>query len=333
VLAGLFLASAVAAGTAALLVLLPLRCHAGPASRWQAAVTGLMVSASGPGALAAGGSPPSIIALAAFLLAAANLLWLPLTRSWNSRGHAAWAATTVFTVSYLAYMLAATFRAGLGPLGTAGGLVLWLLELVSFALGFAYLWEVLDILCRRRWTRRLPQGFTGAADDRHATPFVSLHVPAHNEPPEMVIETLRSLLALDYPAFEIVMIDDNTDDPALWQPVQRFCENNGITFAHLRDWPGYKSGALNYALTITDPRAEIIGVIDADYLVDADYLARCAPLFSDPRLAFVQTPQNYREWQHSAYFRRLFASYEYFFTVSQISRNEQNAAIFGGTWD
>ena len=42
--------------------------------------------------------------------------------------------------------------------------------------------------------------------------MVSVHVPAHNEPPDMVIDTLRSLLRLDYPAYEIILIDDNTDD-------------------------------------------------------------------------------------------------------------------------
>jgi len=47
--------------------------------------------------------------------------------------------------------------------------------------------------------------------------MVSLHVPAHNEPPEMVIETLRSLIRLDYPRYEVILIDDNTDDESLWR--------------------------------------------------------------------------------------------------------------------
>ena len=54
-------------------------------------------------------------------------------------------------------------------------------------------------------------------------PMVSLHVPAHNEPPDMVIETLRSLLRLDYPRYEVILIDDNTDDEDLWRPVEAWC--------------------------------------------------------------------------------------------------------------
>ena len=56
-----------------------------------------------------------------------------------------------------------------------------------------------------------------------------------------------------------------------------------MKFVHLTDWPGYKSGALNYALKeMTDERAEVIGVIDSDYQIDRDFLLRCGPLFNDP---------------------------------------------------
>ena len=172
--------------------------------------------------------------------------------------------------------------------------------------------------------------------DEETLPFVSLHVPAHNEPPAMVIETLSRLLAMDYPAerFEIIMIDDNTTDAALWRPVADFADLHPgrIHFHHLADWPGFKSGALNFALTVTDPQADLMGVIDADYLARPDCLRRCAPLFvAETDLGFVQTPQDYRDWEQAAYSRRLYYSYSYFFAVSQVSRNERNGAIFGGT--
>ena len=94
----------------------------------------------------------------------------------------------------------------------------------------------------------------------------------------MVIETLQSLAALDYPAYEVIVIDDNTDDEALWRPVEAWCRGHGMKFAHLSDWPGYKSGALNYALReMVDPRTELIGVIDADYQLDPDFLAPARP--------------------------------------------------------
>jgi glycosyltransferase involved in cell wall biosynthesis len=163
-------------------------------------------------------------------------------------------------------------------------------------------------------------------------PFVSIQVPAYNEPPEMVIETLESLQRMDYPNYEIICLDDNTDDEALWRPLEAWCSEHGVKFAHLEDWPGYKSGALNYALANEiDPRAELIAVIDADYQLDPSFLRRCAPLFADESVGFIQSPQDYRDWEGAAFYRRLYYSYKYFFAVSQPSRNERDGAIFAGT--
>jgi glycosyltransferase involved in cell wall biosynthesis len=267
-------------------------------------------------------------------LVVVSVLWLPVTRHWVARAHLTWAATVYLFVAYLAYMLWWTYVSHLGPFGTTGALVLWFLELVAAFLAVAYLWELCDALGREDWRRRvsgdvdaLPEGTA-----EKGLPFVSLHVPAYNEPPDMVIETLGSLVALDYPAYEVIAVDDNTDDESLWRPVEAWCREHGVTFVHLADWPGYKSGALNYALReLADPRTELIGVIDADYQLDPAFLRVCAPLFADPEVGFIQAPQDYRDWRQARFYRRLYYSYRYFFAVSQPSRNERDGAIFAGT--
>jgi cellulose synthase/poly-beta-1,6-N-acetylglucosamine synthase-like glycosyltransferase len=269
--------------------------------------------------------------VAGAVLAAASLAWLPVTRRWNARGHLCWSASIFLFVVYLAFVLHWTLISNLGPAGTAGGLVLWVLEVFAALLACAYLWEICDALGSERWGRRLARVAPARVPDSEL-PFISLHVPAHNEPPGMVLDTLRSLLHLDYPRYELVVIDDNTDDERLWRPVRDWCARHGAKFAHLEDWPGYKSGALNYALReMTDRRAEVIGVVDSDYQLDPGFLRRCAPLFKDPWVGFTQAPQDYRGWGRSRYYRRLFYSYSYFFTVSQPSRNERDGAIFAGT--
>ena len=195
----------------------------------------------------------------------------------------------------------------------------------------AYLWEICDALGTAHWRRRITSSVRHSVPDADL-PFVSLHVPAHNEPPDMVIATLRSLMRLDYPRYEIILIDDNTDDEALWRPVEDWCLRHAVKFAHLADWPGYKSGALNYALReMTSDQAELIGVVDADYQLEPGFLRRCAPPFLDPWIGFVQSPQDYRGWREAKYYRRLYYSYKYFFAVSQPSRNEHDGAIFAGT--
>jgi cellulose synthase/poly-beta-1,6-N-acetylglucosamine synthase-like glycosyltransferase len=259
-----------------------------------------------------------------------SALWLPATRHWIARAHLAWAATFYLFVAYLTYMVWWTFVSHLGVLGTIGAFVLWAMEAFAAFLGVAYLWELCDALGRDAWVRRVADG--APAEQRGHTPFVSLQVPAYNEPPDMVIETLESLVALDYPAYEVIVIDDNTDDERLWRPVEAWCRDHGVKFAHLADWPGYKSGALNYALReMIDPRAELIGVIDADYQLAPDFLTACAPLFADPEVGFIQAPQDYRDWEQAPFYRRLYYSYKYFFAVSQPSRNERDGAIFAGT--
>jgi glycosyltransferase involved in cell wall biosynthesis len=271
----------------------------------------------------------SIDAIAA--LAIASLVWLPVTRRWNARAYLCWSSSIFLFVVYLAFVLDWTFASHLGAAGTAGGLLLWLLEVFAAILACAYLWEICDALGSERWRRRITRAAPARLPDSEL-PFISLHVPAHNEPPDMVIETLRSLLRLDYPRYEVIVIDDNTDDELLWRPVQQWCARHGAKFAHLEDWPGYKSGALNYALReLTDERAEIIGVVDSDYQLAPGFLRRCAPLFAESWVGFTQAPQDYRDWEHARYYRRLYYSYQYFFAVSQPSRNERDGAIFAGT--
>jgi glycosyltransferase involved in cell wall biosynthesis len=264
-------------------------------------------------------------------VAFASLAWLPATRRWSARAHLCWASSVFVGAVYLACALGWTFARRSGVAAAAGGVLLWVLELFAALLSCAYLWEVCEALGTQHWRRRLPPAgpSCGKGSD---LPMISLHVPANNEPPDMVIDTLRSLVRLDYPRYEVILIDDNTEAEALWRPVQQWCVRHGVKFAHLDNWPGYKSGALNYALRcLTDPRAEVIGVVDSDYQIKPGFLRACASAFADPWIGFVQAPQDYRGWQQAPFYRRLYYSYKYFFAISQPSRNEHDGAIFAGT--
>src|SRR5579863_9841965 len=292
--------------------------------------TAVLAAAVGGALRLLGATEHNLLAGAAGVVAA-SLIWLPVTRRWSARAHLCWSSTVFLFVVYLVYAIEWTFDSNLGLGSTVGGLVLWVLEVFAAVLSCAYLWEICDALGTEHWRRRITPTTRLSVPD-HELPMVSLHVPAHNEPPDMVIATLRSLLHLDYPRYEVVLIDDNTDDEDLWRPVEAWCARHGVKFAHLDNWPGYKSGALNYALRrMTSPEAEVIGIIDSDYQVQPGFLRRCAPAFTDPWIGFVQSPQDYRGWEHARYYRRLYYSYKYFFAVSQPSRNEHDGAIFAGT--
>jgi exo-beta-1,3-glucanase (GH17 family)/cellulose synthase/poly-beta-1,6-N-acetylglucosamine synthase-like glycosyltransferase len=190
--------------------------------------------------------------------------------------------------------------------------------------------ELVEVLWGGGWRRAFAPIRDAAPEGQ---PFVSIHLPCHNEPPEMVLVTLRSLAALDYASYEVLVVDNNTRDPAVWRPVEEWCAQAGerFRFVHLDDWPGFKAGALNYALRVTDPRAEVIGVVDADYVVEPDWLRTLVPHFADARVGVVQAPQAHRDFEKSAFQRMCNWEFEGFFRVGMHHRNERNAIIQHGT--
>src|SRR6185369_4429348 len=121
-------------------------------------------------------------------------------------------------------------------------------------------------------------------------PKVSIHIPAYREPPEMLKQTLDAVARLAYPNFECIVVINNTPDPALWLPVEEHCRALGDHFKFVRDdnLAGFKAGALRLALAHTAADAEVIGIIDADYVVQPDWLKDLVPLFSDPSVGLVQ---------------------------------------------
>src|SRR4029077_12692493 len=129
--------------------------------------------------------------------------------------------------------------------------------------------------------------------DTVSFPKVSIHVPAYCEPPEMLKATLDAVSRLDYPNFECVVIINNTPDPAFWQPIQDHCRALGerFKFINAEKVKGFKAGALRIAMDRTAADAEIIGIIDADYVVHSDWLRDLVPAFADPRVGLIQAPQ------------------------------------------
>lgn len=274
------------------------------------------------------GIPGEILLLSggALLVGFAVLLWLP---DWNAFGQVLYASSLVTTLLFIVYSFLVTAFSPLNPQSFIFAFIFFFIETFALLLALTHAYESLDATTRVVWRRRIErlQPVPGYA------PKVSLHVPTYNEPPEVVQRTLQSLAKLDYPNYEVLVVDNNTPDEAVWRSLENIVREMGppFRFLHLDRWPGYKSGALNFALSQTAPDAEIISTIDADYQLEPDFLAELVPAFSDPRVAFVQTPQDYRDVEDHPYTQATYYSYKYFFEVSMPVRNEHNAIIFAGT--
>ncbi|SDH50065.1 Exo-beta-1,3-glucanase, GH17 family [Pseudomonas flavescens] len=214
----------------------------------------------------------------------------------------------------------------------------WFSMLVGLLLGvgaigvFIVLLTEAHELAETVWTQRR-RSFTPVLGDSDYRPKVSIHVPCYNEPPEMVKQTLDALANLDYPDFEVLIIDNNTKDPAVWEPVRDYCAELGprFRFFHVAPLHGFKGGALNYILPHTAADAEVVAVIDSDYCVDRNWLKHMVPHFADPSIAVVQSPQDYRDGEESTFKKLCYAEYKGFFHIGMVTRNDRNAIIQHGT--
>jgi cellulose synthase/poly-beta-1,6-N-acetylglucosamine synthase-like glycosyltransferase/exo-beta-1,3-glucanase (GH17 family) len=214
-------------------------------------------------------------------------------------------------------------------------------EIVTFAVALPLLGLLVPILrCRLSelativFGSRPAQLFDAAAMQTcQYTPKVSIHIPAYREPVEMLLETIDSVARLDYPNFECVVVVNNTPDPASWLPIESRCSELGPRFKFIcvQDLVGFKAAALRLALSETGSDAEIIGVIDADYVVDPAWLKELVPGFADPHVGLIQAPQDHRDGDRSFIHTAMNAEYAGFFDIGMVERNEVNAIIVHGT--
>jgi exo-beta-1,3-glucanase (GH17 family)/cellulose synthase/poly-beta-1,6-N-acetylglucosamine synthase-like glycosyltransferase len=221
--------------------------------------------------------------------------------------------------------------------GSAFALTLGLILLVPLVLIAMARIEEIAAIAFGRDPRRLivkPETLAPATiGDSVSFPKVSIHIPAYFEPVEMLKQTLDAVARLDYPNFECVVIINNTPDPEFWQPIQDHCRALGerFKFINAEKVKGFKAGALRIAMDRTAADAEIIGIIDADYVVQPDWLKDLVPVFADPRVGLVQAPQEHRDGDRSLMHYIMNGEYAGFFDIGMIQRNEFNAIIVHGT--
>ncbi|MFA7209063.1 MAG: glycosyltransferase [Parcubacteria group bacterium] len=162
-------------------------------------------------------------------------------------------------------------------------------------------------------------------------PFVSILVPAYNEPPTILMQTLDTLSHLEYGNFEVLVIDNNTKDVSVWKPVEAFTKTLGekFKFFHVDPLLGFKAGALNYLIERLDSRSEYVAVLDADYLVRPDFLAAALSYFADENIALVQFPQYYRNTTEQN--QPIVDEYRHFFGIYMNMANHLDCVPSTGT--
>ena len=117
-------------------------------------------------------------------------------------------------------------------------------------------------------------------------PFVSVLIPAHNEE-GVITNTIENIRAIDYPNFEIIVIDDRSSDNTA-TVIQELAKKYENVFAMVRSadaFPG-KSAVLNDALKVA--KGDAILVFDADATVEPDFLNKLIPNMEPADVGAVQ---------------------------------------------
>ncbi|MEO7068510.1 MAG: glycosyltransferase family 2 protein [Rhodanobacter sp.] len=130
--------------------------------------------------------------------------------------------------------------------------------------------------------QRGPATYTEA--ELNSLPMVSLVVPAYNE--GLVIQpAIRSLLQLDYPNYEIIVIDDGSTDDTYEKALAVASESVNISVRVITKRNAGKAEALNTGMSVAE--GEFILNMDGDSKLSSNTLKECVRHFKDPRVAAV----------------------------------------------
>jgi biofilm PGA synthesis N-glycosyltransferase PgaC len=124
--------------------------------------------------------------------------------------------------------------------------------------------------------------FYDSGEDPAHRPMVSFVIPAFNEE-KNIASTLAGVLEVDYPHFEVVVIDDRSTDGTL-AAIEPFLADPRVRLVRKLVNEG-KALALNDAIPLT--RGELLLVMDADAVPIPDILKYLVPHFRYPRCAAV----------------------------------------------
>jgi hypothetical protein len=173
-----------------------------------------------------------------------------------------------------------------------------------------------------------------AGDLPEDLPNVTIQLPMYNE--MYVIERLlKAVCNIEYPKdkLEIQVLDDSTDETVkiAQKLVDEYRElGYDINYIHREDRTGYKAGALKYGLSIA--KGEFVGIFDADFVPNRDFLLKTIPHFTNKNVGCVQTRWEHLNENYSMMTRALALALDGHFAIEQQVRNKAGFFInFNGT--
>lgn len=123
-----------------------------------------------------------------------------------------------------------------------------------------------------------------APDPPPGGPPVTIIVPAYNEG-AVIQASIRSLLRLEYQAYEILVVDDGSTDDTLAQAARLEGQHGPATVRVVSKRHGGKADSLNVGIGLA--RTPYVLCMDGDSVLAPDTLRHAMRHFADPRVAAV----------------------------------------------
>jgi cellulose synthase (UDP-forming) len=187
-----------------------------------------------------------------------------------------------------------------------------------------FLVAVTDIYSYCLEYRKMPRG-----DDAY-TPPVDVFITVAGEPVDIVEETLQAALRMDYPEFYVYILNDSyarkTDN---WMDIIELAKQYGAGCITRENNKGAKAGNINNGMRHTD--SPFVAIFDADHVPHSDFLRKTMRYFIHPKMAFVQTPQFYKNNSTNYITSGAWDQQSLFFGAILRGKNNYGAATMCGT--
>jgi len=146
---------------------------------------------------------------------------------------------------------------------------------ITQAAGF---WYTISV---QRWTEPPVPDFSITGE------IVDVFITVLGEPLDVVESTLSAAMLVRHPRKRVHLLDDGRS-----QEIRELAGRYGAGYITRDDLQGAKAGNINHALSVTD--GSFFAIFDADQVPHPDFLEATLGAFDEPKVAFVQTPQVYR---------------------------------------
>ena len=188
--------------------------------------------------------------------------------------------------------LALLYFAGLIVLFQRGNIYLYLVLLVGEVF---HVWQLITLV-HDAWDTYLHHKF----NIRYRPP-VDIYITVAGEPVNVVRPTLQAAVGQNYPSFHVYVLNDGrVANKSNWREIEalvRTFDPKYVTCITRTVPGGAKAGNINHALQLT--HAPFIAILDCDHIPLRGFLKSTAGYFVDERVAFVQSPQYYRNLTES----------------------------------